>query len=632
MAVEVGTENYLANPLFAEGLTAWFTYNWGGGGVAYYDDTIRTPLGTGAAVLDLESATADIYLGQQNITLPDTTSDYTISVLVRSLDGKSTTLQTYSGSDYYWLGVVPSNGEWVVLKRTFHAGEYPQTGLRNVRFPIGEPSKKIAIGGMQIERHSIGTSITNGVRPAGILSYDILPGIEAGTVAFWARYNKTAYEYVPYPYFISGGYSGSKWAAGNSTFGLRRQDFRVFNDSGQVLTIPVPDGLITGLNDGEWFYAGITWKHTGTNEWTYRLAVGSHLGYGLAERVSSVVPADLTQLYVGSTGAGSGTISGTWFDELLVWNHAATPEQIAAWYAMGAPFVDPDSAINADASPISAARGQVYIGEPGIAVANGAMIFVSGTFSHDQLGRLITAAVDRPITTDPGGQKSVSAPVEISAARGHEVYKGKLNVWAGTGGAGDTRYIHDGRVTDDGIIGMDALKLTGTVAMENLPAHLLRTAPGVSGAVMYYARTHIVELGPKATMQLTFTTAMPYVPELFVMDRRGFLSGTLEFDNVSKTGFRITNPDEDTWIRPYDNVSFFWIALCASHDPSTSSCDNCQEECQGDCQQSGCQTSCEGAAGCQQGCELGGQIPCDGTCQDVCMFSCQLPPPNLLWI
>lgn len=287
--------------------------------------------------------------------------------------------------------------------------------------------------------------------------------------------------------------------------------------------------------------------------------------------------------------------------------------------------------IDADERPISAASGQVYIGEPGIAVANGAMIFVSGTFSHDQLGRLITAAVDRPITTDPGGQRSVSAPVEISAARGHEVYKGKLNVWAGTGGAGDTRYIHDGRVTDDGIIGMDALKLTGTVAMENLPAHLLRTAPGVSGAVMYYARTPIVELGPKATMQLTFTTAMPYVPELLVIDRRGFLSDTLEFDNVSKTGFRITNTHENYWIRPYDNVSFFWIALCASHDPSTSSCDNCQEECQGDCQQSVCQASCEGAAGCQQGCELGGQMPCDGTCQDVCMFSCQLPPPDLLW-
>ena len=74
------------------------------------------------------------------------------------------------------------------------------------------------------------------------------------------------------------------------------------------------------------------------------------------------------------------------------------------------------------------------------------MIFVSGTFSHDQLGRLITAAVDRPITTDPGGQKSISAPVEISAARGHEVYKGKLNVWAAPAGKNNTSMMQgDGR-------------------------------------------------------------------------------------------------------------------------------------------------------------------------------------------
>jgi hypothetical protein len=311
-------------------------------------------------------------------------------------------------------------------------------------------------------------------------------------------------------------------------------------------------------------------------------------------------------------------------DELLVAPFAATPEQVAAWYAMGAPFVDPNSAINADASPISAAGGQVYIGEPGIAVANGAMIFVSGTFSHDQLGRLITAAVDRPITTDPSGQKSVSAPVEISAARGHEVYKGKLNVWAGTGGAGDKRYIHDGRVTDDGIIGMDALKLTGTVAMENLPAHLLRTAPGVSGSVMYWGETYVAA---QATVTITFDTAMPYTPTVIAGDKSslGSLSGTVQVsvENIATTGFRFRSASNN-------NHTLQWIALCASDDPASSSCSACQERCQNDCQ-TGCEDACQAPNGCQDTCESDCQTTCEGSCQDTCMFSCQLPPPLTLW-
>lgn len=473
----------------------------------------------------------------------------------------------------------------------------------------------------QLEQRSYPTSFVNGTRAAGKLEYKVTYG-ERGTLSWWMTGSSEA-AYVTYVFDLNrSGSDINRIYQAPAPYAPDPEDQGVVWRCGSTYL-----RCVLPIDPGDWLDCSATWNKTTKCR---TLTVYNH-----TQGVNNSVSADdADQLvfddvltYCGSTNR----LADVRYDEVMYDPlHAATPEQIAAWYAMGAPFVDPDSAINADASPISAARGQVYIGEPGIAVANGAMIFVSGTFSHDQLGRLITAAVDRPLTTDPGGQKSVSAPVEISAARGAEIYKGKLNVWAGTGGAGDTRYIHDGRVTDDGIIGMDALKLTGTVAMENLPAHLLRTAPGVSGAVMYYARTPIVELGPKATMQLTFTTAMPYVPELLVIDRRGFLSDTLEFDNVSKTGFRITNTHENYWIRSYDNVSFFWIALCASHDPSTSSCDNCQEECQGDCQQYGCQDSCQTGV-CQLTCQSDCQTACEGACQDTCMFSCQLPPPLTLW-
>jgi len=193
---------------------------------------------------------------------------------------------------------------------------------------------------LQLEQKPFATSFVDGTRAGGTLSYDVLPGIEAGTVAFWARYNKTAYEYVPWPYFISGGYSGTDWAGGRSVFFLNRLYWDILNASGASVLLGVPDNLIAGLSDGDWFFAGLAWQHTGTNQWTYRLAVGSRLGFGSVEQVTDIVPADLTTLHLGSLGGIDGTIPGTWFDELLVWNQAATPEQIQAWYNMGVPFYD----------------------------------------------------------------------------------------------------------------------------------------------------------------------------------------------------------------------------------------------------------------------------------------------------
>ncbi|HPZ14998.1 MAG TPA: hypothetical protein PLK04_12350, partial [Bacillota bacterium] len=298
--------------------------------------------------------------------------------------------------------------------------------------------------------------------------------------------------------------------------------------------------------------------------------------------------------------------------------------------------------IDADERPISAASRQVYIGEPGIAVANGAMIFVSGTFTHDQLGRLITAAVDRPLTTDPGGQKSVSAPVEISAARGLEVYKGKLNVWAGTGGAGDKRYIHDGKVTNDGILGMEAGKLQGVVPLANLPSHLIRSAPGLSGAVIYWGE---VTVGAKSYVQVTFSTAMPHAPLVWLLEK-DVPSGSawwwsergLDVKDIfgyhmpdrdlialhrwpTTTGFRIYNKRDDA-------VTIIWWAFSVSGDPGSSSCPVCQTSCQ-----TGCQLECEDSCQitCQDTCQSDCQRTCEGACQDACMFSCQLPPPLTLW-
>jgi len=54
-------------------------------------------------------------------------------------------------------------------------------------------------------------------------------------------------------------------------------------------------------------------------------------------------------------------------DELLVAPFAATPEQIHAWYAMGAPFVDPQGIVDADSTPVYAANRTHVITQDGAA-------------------------------------------------------------------------------------------------------------------------------------------------------------------------------------------------------------------------------------------------------------------------
>ena len=150
---------------------------------------------------------------------------------------------------------------------------------------------------------------------------------------------------------------------------------------------------------------------------------------------------------------------------------------------------------------------------------------------------------------------------------------------------------------------------------------MIRSAPGISGAVI------LGEFRSRKGDREHHATAMP-TPLVYGWTRHGQFLGSawsgLQLRNISTTGFQLRNTSSTS------SGTIYWMSVCASDDPASSSCSVCQEKCQRDCQ-TGCEDACQVPNGCQGVCEIDCQTKCEGACQDACMFSCQLPPPLGLW-
>lgn len=642
VAVEVGTTNLVNDPV-----------NWKASSSQYQTTTVTDETFLGCVVSEtvkLITDTPPSIVGTVTLQPGET---YTASIYVKlfDLNGDSAArLIFYDG------GILASKsadssvlGEWQRISVTYTNN----TGAAISPYVYYYPSKAAGVvtrqAAPQIEKLPYATSFTVGTRAAGRLSYpkSLIAGLNALTVAAWTS--------GP-PYWVSGHkYLVAAQTSGTSPHG----DVFALQQSGSNNNIrlwvrndansSVENVIYNNVWDGNWhLIVGVINKSPEPGRQPIELYVDGEL-VASSSNVNAVP--DLSTIdetwgvQVGNWRGGmpwNGLI-----DELLVAPFAATPEQIAAWYNMGAPFVDPDSAINADAAPITAASGQVDIDQHGIVVRNGSLLFVDGTFIQEG-DRLVTAAVERPITTDPAGDKTALGPVEIRSSTGLTVWKGRANIWADTG-VDDKRYMHDGRVTNEGIIEMESGKLRGTVPDVNLPSHLIRSALGLSGAVIYWGE---VTVQAASYVQITFSTAMPYAPRVWLIDQvvpgagggwwwyeqslmdtdvfwHEALSRGTHANNArvairrwpTTTGFRIFNKGDTA-------VTVIWWAFCASGEPGSSSCPACQTTCQTDCQK-GCQETC--MLTCQYECESSCQTLCQTGCQTTCMKSCQIPPPLIQW-
>jgi len=109
------------------------------------------------------------------------------------------------------------------------------------------------------------------------------------------------------------------------------------------------------FDPGDWLDCCITWNKT-TKLRTLTV-------YNLTQGVSNSVSAqDADTLVFGDKlryGYSSSYLTNVRYDEVMLWNQDATPEQIQAWYAMGAPFYDPREVIDAGARPISLTHGLI---------------------------------------------------------------------------------------------------------------------------------------------------------------------------------------------------------------------------------------------------------------------------------
>lgn len=208
------------------------------------------------------------------------------------------------------------------------------------------------------EEGSFPTSFVNGTRAPGYLEYKVTYG-DRGLLRWQMTGSGKPLDPNGTAIFnLNPGASSDKrndiWQATSASLGTP--------GAGQVVWINTSGGWSPltcelSIDPDDWLDCVITWNKTTK----LRTLTVHNLTKGVSNSVSAN---DADTLVFGDRllyGAGS-YLANVRYDEVMLWHQDATPEQIAAWHNMGAPFVDPQEQIGDERIP-SASRWDAGIAE-----------------------------------------------------------------------------------------------------------------------------------------------------------------------------------------------------------------------------------------------------------------------------
>src|SRR5690606_29313116 len=285
-----------------------------------------------------------------------TSTVWTFSCYVRRADGKPVTnvgyvyLYLYSAESGKRLdsnkgptAIVDCGDGWYRVIRTDTVSEPAYVDL--VGFSALDGTTDWYFDGWQLEAKPFATSFVAGTRAAGVLQYSASGIInpDAGTIAFWYRPEfdlsliqdqSTSPKLIQVGNYYTNG-SFTLWHYSNPgrlSLYVRGQDATGWTAHGTVYQSD------TGFARGKWSYVAVTWD--GLNWAVY--VDGRRVLSITSSQPLGRIDGDIWQFAHGSPKYSQ------LFDELLILPYAASPEEIRAWYELGAPFYDASENVGID--------------------------------------------------------------------------------------------------------------------------------------------------------------------------------------------------------------------------------------------------------------------------------------------
>lgn len=418
--IEEGTTNLQPDPDFNNGMSGKSSYAWGGSGTVTVSNGICT--------MDNSSSTQSLAL---IITIPTTanTGPHTVSIKCRSTNAVDIPVSVYMGVSYKLIGTAPASGEWVILSALYNNGEYITNSPQYTRIEGGQ---KLQIDWIQVEKKAYATSFTDGTRQPERLHIPIkgIINSQEGTISVRATFSPLEH-------------SPTGWRHLWDTTGLRfavvwnpSRQIEVRRNGVIVLSFDKP----VDFDETKWHTYTIRWSLTETS-----LFIDGVLWKTVSGTFPELTPGDF--LTLGTRFELAGYEASGLFDELAIFDYAATDEEIASWYEADAPFYRldlPDPSLPGYVK-VESEGMKVYDSQDQLRVLLGSWLDsavrkyglkIIGGEIYSSLIRTGAEGATRYIALEPPNQLAVYAQKSASEAVPYEVMRFLTPLYANAGASG----------------------------------------------------------------------------------------------------------------------------------------------------------------------------------------------------
>jgi|LSQX01.1.fsa_nt_gb hypothetical protein len=239
-----------------------------------------------------------------------------------------------------------------------------EEGGFGINFGSGNEGVVYCAARPQLEQKPFATSFVDGTRADGTLRYPHIPFNDTSfTVAAWVRCSES--NSADDQTILEQRESGTVNKMLHLVIRYRRPHMGFWDNDLPGVTI---------VDDGAWHHIVFVYDKVAQKQ---RIYVDGRLD---VERTATPYKGTAGDTCIGSPTSGSGRRLNGLIDELLILPYAATPEQIQAWYAMGAPFHDPQGIVDGASTPVhvNGSGGTLHIdsqGETWVRKSDGKVMF-----------------------------------------------------------------------------------------------------------------------------------------------------------------------------------------------------------------------------------------------------------------